>query len=79
MFLIRFKKDPSAVPQETMDKIAAWEKHPFDVVFVGDDWKGTETWNKLEADFGARGADVVYFPYTAGTSSTLLAEKLTKL
>ena len=67
------------VPQESMDKMAAWEKYHFDVMFVGDDWKGTDKWNKIEADLEKVGAKVVYFPYTKGTSSTLLNETLIKL
>ena len=34
------------VPQESMDKMAAWEKYHFDVMFVGSDWQGTEKWKK---------------------------------
>jgi len=30
------------VPQTNMDKIAAWKEINFDVMFVGDDWKGTK-------------------------------------
>ena len=29
------------VPQENMDKFAAWEKYHFDAIFHGDDWKGS--------------------------------------
>ena len=68
-----------AVPQESMDKMAAWEKYQFDVMFVGDDWKGTEKWNKIEADMERVGVRVVYFPYTKGTSSTLINEVLLQL
>ena len=50
----------------------------FDRMFVGD-WKGTEKWKKLEVELGALGVEIVYFPYTAHTSSTLLREALTKL
>ena len=67
------------VTQENMNKMEAWEKYHFDVIFVGDDWKGTDKWNKIEADLNAIGAEVVYFPYTKGTSSTLINETLTKL
>lgn len=62
------------VPQETMDKMAAWNKYHFDVMFVGDDWKGTEKWNRLEKDFAEKGVDIVYFPYTKRISSTKLRE-----
>lgn len=68
-----------AVPQENMDKMAAWEKYHFDVMFVGDDWKGTDKWNKLEKDFEKVGVKIVYFPYTKGTSSTLINQVLVGL
>lgn len=64
------------VAQENMNKMEAWEKYKFDAVFVGDDWKGTEKWNKIEEDFKKVGVDVVYFSYTKKTSSTILREKI---
>ncbi len=64
------------VPQETMNKMKAFEKYKFNAMFVGDDWKGTEKWNNLEKEFANVGVDIVYFPYTQGTSSTILREKL---
>lgn len=67
------------VPQENMDKMEAWEKYKFDVMFVGSDWKGTEKWNEFERQFNAIGVDIVYFPYTEGTSSTKLRRVLDKL
>lgn len=65
-----------AVPQENMNKLEACKKYNADVIFVGDDWKGTDKWNKIEQDLATIGAKVVYFPYTKGTSSTILREKL---
>lgn len=62
----------AVVPQYTMDKMGAWERLKFDVVFVGDDWFQTPKWEKIEADFKAVGVRVVYFPYTKGISSTIL-------
>lgn len=67
------------VPQESMDKVSAWEQHKFDVMFVGSDWQGTEKWNRYEKDFKKLGVDIVYFPYTKGTSSTKLRETLAVL
>lgn len=64
------------IPQENMDKLEACKKVGAEVIFVGDDWKGTEKWNKIEKDLEEIGAKVVYFPYTKGTSSTILREKL---
>ena len=64
------------VPQEDMDKLSHWEKLKFNVVFVGDDWQNTDKWNKIESDFNEIGVEVVYFPYTKGTSSTLINDIL---
>ena len=67
------------VPQTSMDKMAAWEKYRFDRMFVGDDWKGTDTWNRLEEEFAEVGVEIVYFPYTKQTSSSELRAALNKL
>lgn len=60
-------------------KLDTWRELQFDVIFKGDDWRGTEKGRQLERDFAAVGVEVVYFPYTAHTSSTLLRRVLTKL
>lgn len=67
------------VPQTDRDKLAAQERLGFHVMFVGDDWKGSALFTQVEEEFSKRGVEVVYFPYTTGTSSTILAEKLSKL
>jgi len=66
----------AAIPQRDMDKLAMWRKLKFDIMFVGDDWYGTEKWKKLDKQFAEHGVRIVYFPYTAGTSSTLINETL---
>lgn len=67
------------IPQTSMDKLEAWEKLHFDVMFHGSDWKGSPMYNKLIADLSAVGAEVVFLPHTEGVSSTLLSEVLHKL
>jgi glycerol-3-phosphate cytidylyltransferase len=67
------------VPQENMDKMTAWKKYKFNAMFVGSDWKGTEKWNEFERQFSAVGVDIVYFPYTKGTSSTELRKVIQKI
>lgn len=62
-----------------MDKFKAWKNLHFDVLFHGDDWKGTEMWNKLEKEFAEVGVEIVYFPYTKQTSSSQLRESLKRL
>lgn len=61
------------------DKLVTWEQVRFDVIFKGDDWRGTGKGDKLERDFAAVGVEVVYFPYTVHTSSSLLRRALTLL
>ncbi|MFB4168892.1 adenylyltransferase/cytidyltransferase family protein [Virgibacillus sp. JSM 102003] len=65
-----------AVPQEDRDKYRAWEHLLFDVMFVGDDWKGNALFNELERKFDKKGVDIVYFPYTKGVSSTIVKQKV---
>ena len=55
------------------------EKYHFNKMFVGDDWKGSPLFNEVEKKFRAVGVEVVYFPYTKGTSSTILKETLSKI
>ena len=64
------------VPQTNRDKKQALMKYKFDVMFVDSDWKGTDKWNEFERQFSAVGVEIVYFPYTQGTSSTQLREVL---
>lgn len=64
------------VPQITRDKIAAWEHLLFDVMFVGDDWKGNALFNEVEEKFNQVGVEIVYFPYTKGVSSTIVKQKM---
>ncbi len=66
------------VPQKTMDKYDAWKDLHFDVIFHGDDWKNTSTYNEIEMKLKREGVEFVYFPYTKGVSSTLLKEKIRK-
>ena len=66
------------VPQTHMDKIKAIIEYNADVVFVGSDWKGTDSWIKYEKEFAEHGCSVVYLDHTDGISSTILREKLNK-
>lgn len=69
----------AAVPQFTMDKFETWEKLHFDIMFVGDDWYGTDKWRDYEEKFNNVGVRIIYFPYTKGTSSTLINQTLLDL
>ena len=69
----------TVVPQENMDKLTQWKKLKFDVLFVGDDWYKTPTWEKMEEELAKVNCRVVYFPYYEGTSSTLINKTLDNL
>lgn len=62
----------------SLDKLVAYQSHPFDVVFIGSDWKGNERWKKTETDLAKIGVDVIYLPYTNGISSTAIINKVIK-
>lgn len=64
------------IPQTTMDKMEAWKELHFDVMFHGDEWKGTQLYNSYEIEFAKVGARIEYFPHTEGVSSSLLTELL---
>lgn len=67
------------VPQTSMDKLQAWKELHFDVIFHGDDWKGSNMYNEIQEKLNNIGCDVVFLPHTQGTSSTMLSEKLQKV
>lgn len=64
------------VPQVNMDKTLFLKERHFDVMFHGDEWKGTDLYNSYEEQFKAYGAVIEYLSHTEGISSTLLRTKL---
>ena len=64
------------VPQTSMDKRDAWEILHYDVIFHGDDWKGSSFYDDVEQKLREVGVDLVFLPHTDGTSSTLIGERL---
>lgn len=66
----------AAHPAFTNDKVEIWKDLRFNVMFKGDDWKGTEKGNQLERNFGELGVEIVYFPYGKLTSSSALRRTL---
>jgi len=66
------------VPDFASDKLDAWRRNQFHVIFKGDDWRGTTKGERLESDMRGVGVEVFYFPYTAHTSSTALRTLITE-
>ena len=68
------------VPQINRNKIEAFHKYNFDIMFVGDDWKGSEIFKKVDDEMRLNGKKgVEYIPYTKNVSSTLLKKVLKKI
>lgn len=68
-----------AVPQSSMDKMEAFKRYKFNIMFVGDDWYGSKQWDNLDCQFSKKSVRVIYFPYTASTSSSLINSTLEAL
>ncbi len=66
------------VPQTSMDKTEFLKQRHFDVMFHGDEWKGTELYNHYEEEFEKYGARIVYLTHTEGISSSMLRDKVQK-
>lgn len=52
--------------------------YPYDFLFVGSDYKGSARFKRYEEELTPLGVQIVYFPYTQGTSSTQLREALSQ-
>lgn len=66
------------VVQENMDKLIAWRKYHYDILFHGDDWKNSDMYNEIEFKLNEVGAKVVFLPHTPGISTTILTEIIHK-
>lgn len=62
--------------EEIDDKMLALKRFKFDVLFSGDDWKGSERYNRTEKQFAELGVSIEYLPYTKGVSTSDLKEKM---
>lgn len=62
----------------TENKMLAHEKFGFDVLFSGDDWKGTERYKLTERQFGSMGVNIEYLPYTKGISTSQIIDTIYK-
>ena len=67
------------VAQENMHKLEMCKKLKAEILIVGHDWYNTDKWNNYEEEFQKNGIKIVYFPYTKGTSSTLINNTLINL
>lgn len=66
------------IPQYTMDKMKIWEKVRFEIMFHGNEWKGTDLYDRYEKEFAKIGVRIEYLPHTDGISSSDLRVRMTK-
>lgn len=71
---VRYVDRVVASPGEDSD---AWDLYHYQKLFVGSDYKGTERFLRYEEILRGK-AEIIYFPYTQGTSSTQLRDALRK-
>ena len=64
------------VVQDSMDKISAWNKYKFDIIFHGNDWKDSKMYNEIQKRLKEKGVKTVFFEYTPGTSTSQLKRKI---
>ena len=67
------------VIQDDLDKVKAWKTLKYDVLFSGDDWKTSPRWQSYVDELSKHNVEVIFFPYTKTTSSSLLTEVLKKM
>lgn len=67
------------VPQTSMNKREAWDQLHYDVMFHGDDWKGTDMYNEEIRKLKEVGAEVVFLKHTDGVSTTELLQKIKEM
>ena len=61
---------------DSLDKKISWNMKHYDILFIGNDWKGNPRWEATEEEMMQFGVRTVFLPYTSGTTSTILREKL---
>ncbi|MDB5787529.1 adenylyltransferase/cytidyltransferase family protein [Caballeronia mineralivorans] len=65
-----------AIVEAAASTLDVWRGLHFDIVFKGDDGRGTEKDRRLEGDMTMLGVEAAYLPDLPSTSSTALREAL---
>ncbi len=61
---------------DSLDKKISWKEKHYDILFIGDDWKGNPRWEATKEEMLQFGVKTIFLPHTQGTTSTMLREKL---
>lgn len=74
----RYVDEVVEIPFIQCDTKYAWNQYHFDVQFSGSDYAHDSGWLEMKDFLEARGATMVFFPYTESTSSTKLKKLIEK-
>ena len=66
------------VVESFIEDTDAYKVFNYNKLFVGSDYKNSDRFKRYEKYFIDKNVEIVYFPYTKGTSSTQLREKINK-
>lgn len=61
---------------DSLDKKISWKQKHYNILFIGDDWKGNARWEATAMEMKQYGVETIFLPHTEGTNSTMLREKL---
>ena len=64
----------TALPEDT----DVYGEIKYNYLFVGSDYKGTDRFKRYEEFFEDKDVEIIYFPYTEGTSSTQIRDVIDK-
>ncbi len=73
----QFVDEAVPIPYEFGGTVEAFQKYHFDVQFSGSDYTTNQWWLDQQAYLREHGSDLVFFPYTEKTSSTMIRNTLT--
>jgi glycerol-3-phosphate cytidylyltransferase len=65
-----------AVAECEDDKFIYFKDFQFDIIFKGDDWRGSEKWGRIQKQANDLGVVIEFLPYTRTQSSSQIIEKI---
>lgn len=72
----RYVDEVVEIPVDQGDTDEAWRRYRFDVQFSGSDYADDPKWMAKKDFLQRHGADLVFFPYTEGISTTQLKDRI---
>lgn len=67
------------VEETNLDKVEAYEKYHFDVMFAGDDHLNESVYIQATKELQSKGVDTIYIPHTKKCSSTDIRKRVVEL